>query len=191
MGGCVARTVPSSGIVTAASASSSKELGVGPVDLVEQQHGRPGTLVLDRLEQRTAQQVLLAEQIRLLQFGMAGLRHADSEHLSLVVPLVERLAGVDALVALQPVQRRVEQPGESLCRLGLAHPGLALEQNRLGQPHGQEQRCRQTHVGEVVVAVEGRHQGCDVGDQPHHVVLRARPRRAGHRAPPSAASTRS
>jgi hypothetical protein len=44
----------------------------------------------------------------------------DREELARVVPLVEGLGGGQALVALQPDQRRVQDGGERLGRLGLA-----------------------------------------------------------------------
>ena len=85
-----------------------------------------------------------AEQLGLRQVA----RPADSasrmpQQLAGIVPLVERLGRVDALVALQPDQRRVEHGGQRLGRLGLADAGLAFEQQRLRQPHGAEQRRRQ------------------------------------------------
>jgi hypothetical protein len=93
-----------------------------------------------------------------------------------VGPLVERLGGVDPLEALQPVQRSVQHPGQRLGRLGLAHPRFALEQQRLGQPDGEEQRGRQSGVGQVVDVVEGRGQGLDVRDVRLDVGVGALPR---------------
>ena len=52
------------------------------------------------------------------------------EDLAREVPVVERLGGVDALVALQPDQRQVERLGERLGQRGLAGAGLPLEQQR-------------------------------------------------------------
>ena len=78
----------------------------------------------------------------------------DAQQLPRVVPLVQRLAGVDALVALQSHERRVEHRGQRLGRLGLADPRFALEQQRLRQPHRAEHRRRETEVGQVGVLVE-------------------------------------
>ena len=63
-GGWVARIVPSSGIVTAASAEQLEqerlEVVVGAVDLVDQQHRRPRPGMLERAQQRPADQVVAA-----------------------------------------------------------------------------------------------------------------------------------
>src|SRR5271167_1093553 len=85
------------------------ELVVGPVDLVDQQHG----LIAgpDGLEQRPFQQELRAEQ---LVHGVGAGRLVlgqgpDVQHLPGVIPLVQCLVGVDALVALQPDQLAAER----------------------------------------------------------------------------------
>ena len=67
----------------------------------------------------------------LASVDVARLGQPDAQQLARVVPLVERLAGVDALVALQPVQRRVQHAGQRLGRLRLADARLALQQQRL------------------------------------------------------------
>ena len=71
IGGCVARIVPSSGIVTLASREQLEqerlEVVVGAVDLVDQQHGRARARVLERPQQRAADQVVGAEQLLLAQ----------------------------------------------------------------------------------------------------------------------------
>ena len=85
------------------------ELVVGAVDLVDEQHGRPRARVLERGEQRPRDEVVGAEQVVLGEVVAARLGEPDAEQLPRVVPLVQRLGGVDALVALQPDQRRVEQ----------------------------------------------------------------------------------
>ncbi len=106
------------------------------------------------------------EQVVLDDRGSRRLRQSDAE-LPRIVPLVQGLGRVDALVELEPEQRRVEHLGQRLARLGLADAGLALEQDRLGQLTGQEQRRRQPPIGEVVDVVGlalqavrvGRHHG--------------------------------
>ena len=146
--------------------------------------------MLDCLQQRAAQQVLRAEEVGLGDRGVPDFRQPDPEQLPLVVPLIEGLAGVDTLVALQPVQGRVQQIGQGLRRLGLAHARLAFKQDGLWQPDGQEQRGGQPDVGKVVVAVERRDQGLDVGNPPLDVFLRAGAGRRAHCAPSSPARTR-
>jgi hypothetical protein len=54
----------------------------------------------------------------------------DGQQLAGVVPLVERLVGVDALVALQPDELPPEHGGQHPGDLGLADAGLALQQQR-------------------------------------------------------------
>ena len=96
------------------------EVVVGAVDLVDQQHRRPRAGVLERAQQRPADQVVGAEQVVLGEPLVVGLREPDAQQLAGIVPLVQRLGGVDAVVALQPDQRRVEDRRERLGRLGLA-----------------------------------------------------------------------
>lgn len=86
------------------------ELGVGAVDLVEQEHGRDGAL--ERLEQGAGNEELPVEERGggrgepLGRAGAAGRRRGlpeelGREHLLGVVPLVERLRLVEPLVALE------------------------------------------------------------------------------------------
>ena len=77
------------------------------------------------------------------------------EKLAGVVPLVDGLGDVDALVALQAQQLPAGPGRQHLGHLGLAHAGLALEQQRAVQGHGQEDRRRQPLVGQVAMGGEG------------------------------------
>ena len=122
------------------------ELLVGAIDLVDQQHDR--LVGVDRLQQRPPDQELGAEQLVL--GDRSFLRCADMEQLARVVPFVDGVRDVEALVALQPDQPRGQRPGEGLRRLGLPHPGFALQQHRLLQGQGEEERGREPSVGEVV-----------------------------------------
>jgi hypothetical protein len=79
------------------------------VDLVDQEHGRPFAAG-DRAEQGALEQVFAPED-QIFEFArVAGFALGDLEaqELALVVPLVERGVGVQALVALQPDQFRRE-----------------------------------------------------------------------------------
>ena len=80
IGGCVAMIVPISGIVTLASAEQLEqerlEVVVGAVDLVDQQHRGPRAGVLERAQQRAADQVVGAEQVLLAQRRAARRRRA-------------------------------------------------------------------------------------------------------------------
>src|SRR5690606_11004684 len=76
-------------------------------------------------------------------------------------PLVARLAEVDPLVALEADQLAAGPPGQRLGDLGLAHTGLALEEERPVEAHRQEDRRGEALVGQVVVVGE---RGADVVD---------------------------
>ena len=107
--------------------------------------------MLERLEQWPAQQVLAREQATR---RVAALRGADREQLTRVVPLVERLVDVDALVTLEPDQARAGRSGECPRDLGLARAGLALEQQRLPERGGEMYGGRKRPVGEVALTGE-------------------------------------
>ena len=121
------------------------ELLVGAVDLVDQQHDR--LLRLDRLEQRPPDQELAAEELRLVDRSL--LRGADVQQLPRVVPLVDGVRDVEALVALEPDQPGAERRRDRLRRLGLADARLALEQQRLLERQREVERGREPAVREV------------------------------------------
>ena len=74
----------------------------------------------------------------------------DAQQLLLVVPLVERLALVEALVALEADQPGAGELGDRLGELGLAGAGRALDQDGLLQPVGEEHDAGDAVVGQVV-----------------------------------------
>ena len=85
------------------------EFVVGAVDLVDEQHARRFG---ERAQQRSRQQEPLGVQGAFGGFGLevpaAGrLQCAQVQQLAREIPVVERLRGVDALVALQPDQWQV------------------------------------------------------------------------------------
>ena len=71
------------------------------------------------------------------------------QELAREVPVVERLRDVEALVALEPHQRRVERIGEPEGERGLADAGVALDEKRSTHPQREERRSGQAVVGEV------------------------------------------
>jgi hypothetical protein len=83
--------------------------------------------VLERAQEGPADEVVGPEEVLLAQLLAARVRQPDAQQLAGVVPLVERLGGVDPVVALQADERGVEHGGERLGRLGLADARLALE----------------------------------------------------------------
>ena len=129
------------------------ELLVGLVDLVDQQDDGLGDG--DRLQQRPGEQELLAEDVVLdgLPAGAVGLG-LDPQQLLAVVPLVERLGLVEALVALQAHEVALQVLGQRLGQLGLADAGRALDEHRLAEAGGEvgDQRGRLT--GQVADALK-------------------------------------
>ena len=129
------------------------ELVVGPVDLVDQQHRRrPARCAGPPAGSARSCRNSSVNRSASASGLVPGLGQPDRQQLALVVPLVERLAGGQALVALQPDQRRAQRRRQRLGRRGLADPGLALQQQRLPRRQRQEQRRRQPVVDQVVDA---------------------------------------
>ncbi len=142
---------------------------VGTVDLVDQQHGA-GFRLLQGLQQRAAYQVALlvdlllgALQAVLIRCGR-GLRRgqlgrAQVQQLGRVVPFIQRLALLHAVIALQPDQAARQHACQRLGQRGLAHAGLALQQQRPLQPQGQEDGRGQAPVGEIAFGLQRGGQG--------------------------------
>src|SRR5918997_2322336 len=134
------------------------ELVVGPIYLVDEQHRRHGPLVLQRREQRPADQKLPGVELVLEAgpvFGRSqGLGGADVQELPGVVPLVDRLVHVDALVALEPDKGRVQHARQHLRHLRLADPGLALQKERAAQLEGEKDGGGKPLAGQVVALPE-------------------------------------
>ena len=128
------------------------ELGIGLVDLVDQQHDRPRGS--DGLQQRTGLEEALREKgVRLHGDPVHGLQdgagpgddlvdffldHLGVEQLLGVLPLVERLGLVQPLIALQPDERPAQAAGHRLGQLGLTHSGRPFDQDRLVRGLGQK-----------------------------------------------------
>src|SRR5450755_1593459 len=153
------------------------ELVVGAVDLVDEQHRGPRPGMQQGGEQRPGQQVFLGEQVLVTDVLPGRLGQPDGQQLTRVVPFVQRLGGRDALVALQPDQRRVERGRQRLSRLGLADARLAFEQDRLPHPDGQEQRGGQLVAGQVADRLQGGGKRAD-GREP---VFEIMGQRAAHK----------
>src|SRR5580704_4989476 len=146
------------------------ELVVGPVNLVDEQDRGPGTRVQQGGEQGPRQQVLLGEQVLVPDVLASRLGEPDSQQLTRIVPLVQRLGGRDALVALQPDQRGVDRRGQGLSGLGLADAWLALEQDRLPHPDGQEKRRPELVARQVADRLQGGGQRADLWEPVIEVV---------------------
>ena len=109
-----------------------------------------GCVLRDGLEQRTLQEERLAEDLRFPLGKRRALRfgHANPQHLSRVVPLVEGRQGVEAFVALQPDEAGVEHLGQHLRAFGFADTGRALDEKRLVEGENQLQGSRERIVDE-------------------------------------------
>ncbi len=77
------------------------------------------------------------------------------EHLLGIFPFIERLALVQALVALQAYQLAPGGGGPGFAQFGLAHAGGTFRQQRLAERFGQEEHRRDLVGGDVLLAVQG------------------------------------
>ena len=141
---------------------------VGTVELVDQQHRRHAVLRRERLEDRALEQKARREDVVRQPFAVllpGRFREPDLDHLARVVPFVDGRRDVEPFVALQPHQPLAEGRREHLGDLGLAHTRLALQEQRASHPECEEHARREPAVGEIVVPVEQRHDGVDIGRQ--------------------------
>ncbi len=137
---------------------------VGPVDLVDQQH-RAGRWRLQRLQQRAADQVARLVDLALDFFGGDFvLRGAHVQQLRRVVPLVQGLALLHAVVTLQAQHGTAQHLGQRLGQLGLAHARLAFEQQRALQLHGEKDGGGELARRVVTHALQGVGQVVDAGE---------------------------
>ena len=157
------------------------ELVVGPIDLVDEQH--TAVTRAHGLEQRAFKEEAGAEEIS-LGVGRIGLaERADVQHLAGVIPLVERVVDVDALVALEADEITPQHGGEGLGELGLTDTHLALEEQGLAELECQQCGRRQAPVGDVALGEEilGEPRHGEVGEGAAHVRLSSIRRRRGRR----------
>ena len=140
---------------SSSSRNASNSSSARSISSISSTGGR-GPAPFDRAQQRPARPDIALRTDRLLGAARSPVRlgESDREQLARIVPFVERVALVDPLVALQANQPASSTAASALADLGLADPGLALEQQRLGQPQRQEHRGRQALVDEVVDAPE-------------------------------------
>jgi len=99
IGGCVARIVPISGIVTLASASNSsrnasKSSSARSISSISSTAGR-GPGCSSARKQRAPDQVFRAEQLLLTERRATRVGQTDAQQLARVVPFIERLGRVD------------------------------------------------------------------------------------------------
>ena len=122
-----------------------------------------------------------------LGFFRAGFAFGGTQmqQLSGVVPLVQRLALLQAVVALQAQQLARQHLGQGLGQLGLADAGFALQQQRAAQAQGQKGRSSQAPIGEVARALQGLGERVDaagdMGQGSHTLSNKELPRLCGRR----------
>ena len=159
-GGRSALIVPISGTVTwksdrISSRYASNSSSARSISSMSRTGATP-SVDLERLEQRPADEEIGPEDVvGRRPFGLAArLEQPDLEHLARVVPLVDRGVDVEALVALEPDERRPEAGRKDLGQLRLADAGLAFEQQRAPELERQEDRRRERAVRDVVALAE-------------------------------------
>src|ERR687898_2294669 len=113
--------------------------------------------MLQRLQQRTAGKELAVVEVALDAFPVfapKGFGGADVEELARVIPFVDGLVDVYALVALQADERGLQDAGENFGDLGLADPRLAFEEQRPSELEGEEDRGGQPFVRQIIVLAQ-------------------------------------
>ena len=83
------------------------------------------------------------------------------EELARIVPFVDGVRDVEALVALEADQARLESPREGLAGLGLPDASFALEEDRLLEREREEERGGEPAVRQVVGVAERRREVVD------------------------------
>ncbi|MCY1531546.1 hypothetical protein D9M68_667750 [compost metagenome] len=105
--------------------------------------------------------------MRLVDLGLhvacrpGGFGRAHVQQLRGVVPFIERLALLHAVVALQAQQLAVQGRRQRLGQLGLADARLAFEQQRTLQLEREEYRSGQAAVGKVAGLPQAVGKGVD------------------------------
>ena len=86
------------------------------------------------------------------------------QKLARVVPVVEGMVEIYALVTLEADEARAGGAGERLRNLGLPDSRLTLEQERLLEGGGEVDRGRESAIGEVALAGERLLDGCSAAE---------------------------
>ena len=160
-GGSAARIVPSSGIVTWKSDSSSSRYpsnssSARSISSMSSTGGR--SRGLERAQQRPLDEKVLGEQLARRGFAIHRVRrleHPDLQDLPRIVPLVDRVIDVEPFVALQPDQLCLQGRRENLRDLGFADACFALEEQRPLQPERQVNGQRKPPVGHILLRRRG------------------------------------
>ena len=118
---------------------------IGAVDLIDQKQSLRRRF--QRLEQRPFDEKFIRIEV---DVAIA----AQAQELAGIVPLIERVAGVDPLIALQPHKIETKCCSERLRRLGLAHARQALEQQGLAELQGEKGGDAQLFAGKITFTLE-------------------------------------
>src|SRR5439155_27099507 len=104
-----------------------------------------------RGQERSLEQELAREDVarHLLPGAAFGAVRLDAEELILVVPLEEGARLVESLVALEADELGVEHLREHLPELGFPRPGRSLDEERLLEREGEEERRLHATRGDV------------------------------------------
>ena len=160
---CRARIVPSSGIVTCHSASTSSRnasnaSSARSTSSMSSTGERSWVIASSsgRLSRNCSLKICAS---RSSSVDPAGLAQARAQHLPRIVPLVERRHRIEAFVALQPDQPRAQHLGEDLGALGLADAGRAFDEQRLLEREHDLQRGREGLVDDERALAEAGADG--------------------------------
>src|SRR5690606_7553575 len=138
------------------------ELLIGPIQLVDQEHGAsPIATRLDRLQEWACDEKVPAHDVLGADVAAPGLDEADLEHLAGVVRCVKGLAHVQSLVALEPDQLLACHVAEDFGDLGLADTRLAFEEEGPTQLQGEVDGDDQVVSRQVVAGFQCARQFLD------------------------------
>ena len=131
------------------------ELVIGTIDFIDEQHRCSTIARLDGPQQGTTHEKTLVVQFALQTSGVfagrftTGFSGTQVQQLTRIIPVVHRLARIDAFVALQTDEFAATQGGEHLGKFGLADTGFTFEQERALQRQRQKYRSGETLVSEI------------------------------------------
>ncbi len=161
---------------------------VGAIDLVDEEDR--DLLTPEGPKERALNEERLAEELarrRLAVERMRGLEQPDFEQLPGVVPFVERLGDVDALVALQANELGVERGGQRFGDFRLAHARFAFDEQRPSELQREIDGNRQAAFADVVFPGQKLLKVVDGRGEAHASPFARAPAaaRASHRPAPS------
>lgn len=85
----------------------------------------------------------------------------DSQQLACVIPFVGGSSDIQSVIALQADELGAECPRQYPCQLGLAGPGLALDEQRAPEAQRQKDTGRELGTGDIVRGEQQRARRLD------------------------------